>query len=194
MSVILMPVAVMMAIFARETLWLWTGDPVIVENTYLILRLLVVGMLLHGLFQVPRYLQIAYGWWRLISRTNLVLLISIIPLNILMAKSYGGPGAATVWVLLNICYMATVPVMHRRFLRGQLGRWLLEDICVPLAGALVTGSVAYWLMPKHLSRIETLVYLGAAGVLALVAATSLAAQIRGSVVAYLHRTSEPSVV
>jgi O-antigen/teichoic acid export membrane protein len=194
MSVVLMPVAVVMAIFAREILSLWTGDAVIVEHTHLILRLLVVGMLLHGLFQVPYYLQIAYGWWRLISRTNLLLLISIIPLNILMAKSYGGAGAAMVWVLLNICYLGTAPVMHRRFLRGQLGRWLVEDIGLPLAGALVTGSVAYWLMPKYFSRIETLAYLSAVGVLALVAAASLASQIRGSVVAYLHRTSEPSVV
>lgn len=194
MSVVLMPLAVMMAIFAREVLSIWTGDSVIVENTHLILRLLVIGMLLHGLFQVPYYLQIAHGWWRLISRTNLVLLLSIIPLNILMAKSYGGPGAAAVWVLLNVCYMATAPVMHRRFLTGQLGRWLVADMGLPLAGALVTGSVAYWLMPKHLSRIETLGYLSAFGVFASVAAASLASQIRGSVVAYWRRSSEPFVV
>jgi O-antigen/teichoic acid export membrane protein len=188
MSVILMPVAVMMAIFAREVLSLWTGDSVIVEHTYLILRLLAVGMLLHGLFHVPYYLQIAYGWWRLISRTNLLLLISILPLNYLMVKSYGGPGAGAVWVLLNVCYMATVPVMHRFLLRGELGRWLLEDMCLPLAGALVTALVAYWLMPEHLSRIGTLAYLSAVGVLAVVAAASLASQIRGSVMGYLYRS------
>jgi O-antigen/teichoic acid export membrane protein len=189
MSVILMPVAVMMAIFSREVLMLLTGDSVIVENTHLVLTLLVGGMLLHGLYHTPYYLQLAYGWWRLISNTNLLLLLSIIPLNILMAKNYGGPGAAAVWVLLNVCYLITVPVMHRRFLRGQQGRWLFEDVALPLSGALVVGIVAYWLLPKHLSRIEMLAYLSAAGLLAVVATAALASQLRNSVLAHLRRSA-----
>jgi O-antigen/teichoic acid export membrane protein len=190
MSVILMPVAVMMAIFSREVLTLWTGDSVIVENTHLILRLLISGMLLHGLFQIPYLLQIAYGWWRLISNTNLLLLLSIIPLNILMVKSYGGYGAAAIWVLLNVCYMITVPIMHRRFLRGQQRRWLFEDICLPLSGVLIVSGVAYWLIPKHLSRIETLAYLSVAGMLAVAAAAALASQLRISVLAHFRRSAD----
>jgi O-antigen/teichoic acid export membrane protein len=189
MAVILMPAAVMMAIFSREVLTLWTGDPEIVENAHLILRLLVGGMLLHGLFHVPYYLQIAYGWWRLISNTNVVLLLSIIPLNILMAKSYGGAGAAAVWVLLNVCYLVTVPIMHRRFLRGQQGRWLSEDVCLPLGGALVVSGVAYWLLPQSLSRIEMLAYLSAAGLLTIAATAALASQLRGALLAHLRRSA-----
>lgn len=189
MSVMLMPVAVMMVIFAREVLMLWTDDAAIVEHTHLILRLLVGGMLLHGLFQTPYYLQIAYGWWRLISNTNLLLLLSIIPLNILMAQRYGGAGAATVWVLLNVCYLATVPFMHRRFLRGEEGRWLLEDVCLPLGGALAVSGVAYWLIPEHLSRIETLAYLGVAGLLAVAASVALASELRNLVLAHLRRSA-----
>ncbi len=187
MSVILMPTAVVMAIFSREVLTLWTGDPSIVENAHLVLTLLVGGMLLHGLFHVPYYLQVAYGWWRLISNTNLLLLSSIIPLYILMAKSYGAAGAAAVWILLNVCYMVTVPIMHRRFLRGQYGRWLYEDVCLPLGGALGVAAVAYWLIPKHLSRLELLAYLSAAGLSAVAATAALASQFRGSILAHLRR-------
>ena len=189
MSVMLMPASVMMAIFSREVLTLWTGDAAIVEHTHLILTLLVGGMLLHGLYHTPYYVQVAYGWWRLISSTNLLLLLSIIPLNILMAKTYGGPGAAAVWVLLNACYLATVPIMHRRFLRGQQGRWLFEDVCLPLGGALVVSGAAYWLIPKHLSRIQMLAYLSTAGLLAVAATAALASQLRGTVVAHLRRRS-----
>jgi O-antigen/teichoic acid export membrane protein len=189
MSVILMPAAILMAIFSREVLTIWTGDPVIVENTHLILTLLVGGMLLHGLFHPPYYLQIAYGWWRLISNTNLVLLLSIIPLNILIAKSYGGPGAAAVWVLLNVCYLVTVPIMHRRFLRGQERRWFFEDVCLPLGGALIIGGAAYWLIPKHLSRFEMLAYLSAVGMLSVAATVMLASQLRSSILAHLRRSA-----
>jgi O-antigen/teichoic acid export membrane protein len=190
MAVILMPVAVVLAIFSREVLMLWTGDPEIVENAHVILRLLVGGMLLHGLFHVPYYLQIAYGWWRLISNTNVVLLLSIIPLNILMAKNYGGTGAAAIWVLLNVCYLTTVPVMHRRFLRGQQSRWLFEDVCLPLVGALVVGGIAYWLLPPHLSRIAMLAYLSAAGLLAIAATAALASQLRNAVLSHLRRSAD----
>lgn len=187
MAVILMPAAVVMAIFSREVLTLWTGDAVIVENAHLVLRLLVGGMLLHGLFHVPYFLQVAYGWWRLISNTNLLLLVGIIPLYILMAQSYGAEGAATVWVLLNVCYLVTVPIMHRRFLRGQYGRWFYADVCLPLGGALGIGVVAYWLIPPHLSRIELLAYLSAAGLSAVAATAALASQFRASILAPLLR-------
>jgi O-antigen/teichoic acid export membrane protein len=186
MSVILMPVGVMMAVFSREVLTLWTGDAEIVDNAHLILRLLVGGMLLHGLFHLPYYLQVAYGWWRIISTTNVVLLLSIIPLNILMVKSYGGNGAAAVWVLLNVCYLLTVPIMHRRFLRGQQGRWLFDDVCLPLGGALAVSGAAYWLIPKHLSRIGMLACLSVAGLLAVAVTGALASQLRISVLAHLR--------
>lgn len=191
MSVLLMPAAVVAAILSRETLMLWTGDAAIVENAHLVLTLLVGGMLLHGLIQAPYYLQVAYGWWRLISRTNLVLLVSIIPLYILMASSYGGPGAASVWVLLNVCYMLTLPLMHRRFLRGEQRRWLFDDVCLPLSGVLAVGAAAYWLIPSHLSRVELLAYLGAAGLLAMAAAAALASEIRVTLLAQLRRAAEP---
>lgn len=193
MSVLLIPPAAMTAIFAREALMLWTGDIVVVESAHLILTLLVCGMLLHGLIQAPYYLQVAYGWWRLISRTNLLLLLCIIPLYFLMARSYGGPGAASVWVLLNVCYMLTVPLMHRRFLRGQQGRWFFEDVCLPLCGTLAVGAAAYWLLPSGLSRVELLVYLSAAGLLSICAAAGLASYVRGMVLAQLRRRVEPFV-
>ncbi|HZG54338.1 MAG TPA: oligosaccharide flippase family protein [Pyrinomonadaceae bacterium] len=189
MSVILMPVAIIMAIFSREVLMLWTGDPVIVEQTRHLLSLLVAGMLLHGLYQIPYYLQVAYGWWRLISTTNLLLLVSIIPLNVVLIKSYKGYGAGAVWVLLNLCYLITVPIMHRRFLRGQQGRWFLEDVCLPLSGALIVCGIAYWLIPKQLSPLETLACLSAAGLLAVVATAALASQIRPTIVAHLRRSA-----
>jgi O-antigen/teichoic acid export membrane protein len=193
MAVLLAPIAVVAALFPREVLFAWTGDAAAVENASLVLSLLVAGMLLHGLVQAPYYLQIAHGWWRLILRTNLLLLLAVVPLNILMARAYGGPGAALVWVLLNVCYLLTLPLAHRRFLKGEQGRWLFEDVFLPLAGALCAGAAARWLMPPRLSRVEALTYLCAAGALAAAAAVSLAPRVRVTVFALLRWGAEPFV-
>jgi O-antigen/teichoic acid export membrane protein len=193
MAVVLAPAAVLAAIFSRELLTLWTGDPVIVENTRLILTLVVAGMLLHGLAQGPRFLQIAHGRWRLILASNAVLLLSIIPLYVLAARRAGGPGAAAVWVLLNFCYMLTVPLMHRSLLRGELWRWLFGDVCLPVGGALAVGAAARWLMPGGLSRPAIAAYLVGAGLPALAAAAALSSQLRAPLLARLRRAAEPFV-
>ncbi|HEX8355579.1 MAG TPA: oligosaccharide flippase family protein [Pyrinomonadaceae bacterium] len=193
MAVLLAPIAVVAALFPREVLYAWTGDAAVVENASLVLSLLVAGMLLHGVVQAPYFLQIAHGWWGLILSTNLLLLLAVVPLNILMARAYGGPGAALVWVLLNVCYFLTFPMAHRWFLKGEQGRWLFEDVFLPLAGALCAGAAARWLMPPRLSRVEALACLCAAGALAAAAAVSLAPRVRAPVFALLRRGAEPFV-
>lgn len=193
MSVLLMPVAVMVAIFSREALMVWTGDPAIVENVHLILIFLVSGMLLYGLTQPLYYLQVAHGWWRLISRANLMLLLVIIPLYLLMANRFGGPGAASVSLVLNACYLFILPFMHRHFLKGQQWRWLFGDVCLPMAGVLIIAVTAYWLLPARLSRFEILAYLSAVWLLAVAAAAALASQIRGLLLMQL-RPKTQSVV
>jgi hypothetical protein len=149
-------------------------------------------MLLHGLIQAPYFLQVAHGWWRIILRTNLLLLVGVVPLNLLMARAYGAPGTALVWVLLNVCYLVVLPTAHRRFLNEGRGRWLFEDILPPLAGALCAGAGARWLMPPGLSRAGVLAYLCAAGALAALAAAALAPRMR-AVVLEMFRRAEPSV-
>jgi O-antigen/teichoic acid export membrane protein len=193
MAVVVAPPAVCAAVFSRELLTLWTGDPVTVENTHLILTLVVAGMLLHGLAQAPRFLQIAHGRWRLILTAGAALLLGIIPLYVLAARLYGGPGAAAVWVLLNVCYVLTVPVMHRRLLRGELRRWLFGDVCLPVGGVLVAGAAARWLMPGGLSRPAVAAYLIGAGLSALAVAAALSSQLRPPLLARLRRAAEPFV-
>jgi O-antigen/teichoic acid export membrane protein len=193
MAVLLAPVAVVAALFPREVLFMWTGDQRVVDHAHLVLTLLVIGMLLHGLIQAPYYLQIAHGWWPNILRTNLILLLLIVPLYVLMARAYGGSGAASVWIGLNVCYLLTFPlVAHRRFLKRERGRWLFEDVLLPLAGALCAGAAARRLVPPSLSRVEALACLCAVGVLAVVAAAAFATRMRGPAFAMLRRRVEPT--
>ena len=193
MSVLLAPVAVVAALFPREVLWAWTGDGAAAEHGRLVLTLLASGMLLHGLIHAPYYLQIAYGWWRIILRTNLLLLLGVLPLNIRLAGAFGGPGAALVQVLINVSYLLTLPLANHRFLKDERARWLFEDILPPLVGALSVGAAARWLIPPGLSRVGILVYLCAAGMLAAAAAAALAPRVRAAVLIQFRRRAEPSV-
>jgi len=191
MSVMMVPVAVTTVIFSREVLLLLTGDPVIVEKVYLILTLVAGGMLLHGLIQPLYYLQMAYDRWRPIARANLILLLCFIPLYLLMARRYGGTGAASVWVILNVCYLFILPFMYRPVMRGQQWRWLFKDVGLPVAGVLVIVGAAYWLLPAHSSRFELLAYLIATGLLGMIAAAALASRIRNPLVAQMRRLAAP---
>jgi O-antigen/teichoic acid export membrane protein len=150
-------------------------------------------MLLHGLSHAPYYLQVAYGRWRTILRTNLLLLLGVIPLNLLLARTFGGPGAALIQVLLNVGYLLTLPFANHRFLKDERARWFLEDILPPLAGALSVGAAARWLIPPGLSRVWVLAYLCAAGVLAVAAAAALAPRLRAAALILFRRRAEPSV-
>lgn len=193
MTVLLAPVAVVAALFPREVLRAWTGDGRAAVHGHLVLTLLAAAMLLHGLIHSPYYLQIAHGWWRTILRTNLCLLLCVVPLNILLAGRFGGPGAATVQVVLNVGYLLTLPLANHQFMKDERGRWLFEDILPPLAGALCVGAAARWLMPPGLSRFGVLAYLCAAGMLAGAAAAALAPRVRATVLELFRRRGEPSV-
>jgi O-antigen/teichoic acid export membrane protein len=193
MTVLLAPAAVVAALFPREVLWAWTGDAAAAERGALVLTLLASAMLLHGLSHAPYYLQVAEGRWRTILRTNFLLLLVVVPLNLLLAGSFGGPGAAAVQLLLNFSYLLTLTFAGHQFLKDERARWLFEDILPPLAGALCVGVAARWLIQPGLTRAGVLAYLCAAGVLAVAAAAALAPRLRSAVLILFRRRAEPSV-
>jgi O-antigen/teichoic acid export membrane protein len=178
MAVLLMPAAAVAAFFSREILRIWTGDEAAAERTHVVLTLLVAGMLLHGLVHAPYYLQVAHDRWRLIARTNGVLLLTILPAYVVMAKLYGAAGAAVVWVVLNGGYLTMVPRMHRTLLVFEQRRWLVDDVVLPLAGAAAVAAAAHAVMPVRLGTIPALGYAALTCVAATVAAGALAPQIR----------------
>ena len=65
---------------------------------------------------------------------------------------YGIVGAACLWFGINLGFVAIgVPLMHRRFMRGEMARWYLQDMLPPFVSAAVAGVFLRWLIPA-LSR------------------------------------------
>jgi len=105
-------------------------------------------------------------------------LLTILPLYIVAADRYGAAGAAAVWVLLNAGYLVMVPLMHRELLPAQQRRWLIDDVVLPLTGAVVIAALAHAALPVHLAGLALVGYLAVTGLLSVIAAAALAPQIR----------------
>jgi O-antigen/teichoic acid export membrane protein len=169
-SVLLLPVALVIAFFAREILQVWTRNPAVVENAHRIVSLLVIGTALNGLMNVPYALQLANGWTRLALSQNVIAVALLMPLLIWAANRYGGVGAASIWIAVNAGYVVIgIQVMHTRLLRDEKRAWYARDIGLPLTGSLVVVLAGRALFPTDAPALVTL------GALALVSAAALAA-------------------
>lgn len=136
-SAILIPVAVVLALFAQDFLFLWTHNPAVAANSGPVLSLLALGTATNCLMSLPATLQFAHGWTRLVFRTNVVSMVVLVPMIFLMSVHYGALGAAWVWVSLNLGYVAfMLRIMHRRLLPGELRSWFVIDVGAPLAAVL----------------------------------------------------------
>jgi O-antigen/teichoic acid export membrane protein len=143
MAVAVWPVVVCVVFFAGDVLRLWIGDPLAAEKATVPLQLLVAGTAINGLMVLPYMLQLAYGWTRLGISITLIQVIIFIPLAWWFIMAWGATGAAAAWLLINATYfLVGVPLTHQRLLSGELGRWLREDVGLPLlAIGLAAGGV-----------------------------------------------------
>jgi len=137
MTVAIVPVAMMVSLFAYDIVFLWTGSPETATHVSPIVRIFVIGTALTGMMLLPHALQLAHGWTRIGLTINILLIITIVPAIVVLTSRYGGIGGAAAWVLLNgVSMMIGVPLTHRRLLKGEAGRWYLTDLMLPAAGAL----------------------------------------------------------
>lgn len=163
MSVIILPPALVATLFSPEILWLWTGNSTLVENTYRVASLLIIGTALNGLMNLPYGLQLAHGWTILAFYTNLISIVVLVPLLFYLTIHYGLVGAATGWIILNSSYvLINIQIMHRRLLKGEQWHWYLIDVGVPLLAAIIFASL--WRPFIHIQMSALAILLGLVGV------------------------------
>ncbi len=166
LSVLVLPVAITIAIFAKDILGLWLGNTMAAENAHQILTLLMIGTALNAVMTLPYALQLAHGWTKLAIYKNIIASALLVPLMVGMVQMYQGIGAAWVWIILNLGYFIfEVPVMHRRLLKGEMGKWYGRDVILPAAIITIIGLVTRAILPVDSSRLITL--LGVFSMLAI---------------------------
>ena len=169
-AVSIVPATVVLAVFSSDVLRLWTGRDEVAAAAAPVLSLLGAGYGINATMTLAWALQVAYGRTRFGLVQSVVSVLLAVPAIAWAASRFGAVGAASVWLLLNLGYLAvTMPLIHRHILRGELAAWYLRDVApVAAASTLVAALLAAALSP--LPR-------GAAGLaqLALVSALTLGA-------------------
>lgn len=139
-AVLILPFGIGVALFAPEALFVYTGRADVVEHASMVLALLVLARVLHASMIVPYALQLAHGWLRLSVAVNVVSVAWLIPAIYALVGIWGMTGAALAWFVVTVGYVLVgQPLMHRRLLRGEFGRWMMGALVLP-----ALGTTAFW--------------------------------------------------
>ena len=143
MAAVIFPVALVLALFSKEILELWTHNPNLVSHASLLVSLLVVGNMLNGVMHLPYALQLAHGWTKLAFFQNIIAVVVLAPAIYFATLRWGPIGAAVVWIVLNTGYiLITIHVMHRRLLNKEKWRWYFSDLIKPFVIVLALSAFA----------------------------------------------------
>jgi O-antigen/teichoic acid export membrane protein len=191
LAVVVLPAAVFLAFFSREVLVLWTQDPLMAEQTHVIMTILVIGTAMNGLMTLPYAVQLAYGWTRLAFTYNAISVVIMFPAAYLLTRAWGAVGASVGWMVYNAVGVLLLPLlMHRRVLKGEQGRFYRTDIGMPLAAAVGAATCARLVITDTatLSSMELMALLLAAAAVIQAASATATPTTRGWLSSALQST------
>lgn len=148
-AVIAIPAALVLAFFAEQVLWAWTGNIEIAHKAATVLTLYALGNCVMVLAAFPYYLQFAKGDLRLHLIGNALFVLIFIPILFWGVRKYGMLGAGYAWIIANLLpFIIWLPIVHSRFVKGLHTQWLLKDICsimvLPTITAYVLQKLIVW--------------------------------------------------
>lgn len=187
LSIVLLPVCALLIVFSREILFLWMHDPSVVENCHLIVSLLVFGTMLNGIASIPGNSASAFGWPQLITYTNAIQAVVIIPLIVSLVYQLQGVGAAIAYVVMNSTYVIfMVPIYFRRYFREERGKWYLIDVAVPAFAAFSICTFSLLIAPAIHTALAISGWLTVTGIMAIVATGLTLPHVRNLVYSLYH--------
>ena len=187
-TILVVPVAAVLAVFSSRVIWAWTGNAEIAEQAAPILFLYAAGNGVFSIAAFPYYLQYAKGDLKLHLVGSCLFVTLLVPSMVVATLRAGGEGAGIAWVALNAIYLAFwTPLVHRRFASGLHGRWMRRDVLPASIVAVLTSIILWKLVDFPESRLLTSLTLAAIGGVVLIAAVVTSAHAR-SVVARLANT------
>ena len=178
-TVLVVPAAVILAVFSREILLVWTGNPVVAEQGHVLLTLIAIGTGINCLAWIPYYTQLANGWTRLTFFTNVFAVAGLVLLLLILVPRYGAVGGAAGIVLVHIVYVSIyVTLMHRRILIGETAKWFFGDLFFPIAAVLIVVFIGAVFTSGSTGTLQILAGVGITTLTAYVAAGLTAKLVR----------------
>lgn len=142
LTVVLFPPAIMLAVFSKELIELWTGNSNIAIAVAPIVTILTIGSTLNGVMTIPHALQLAFGMTRLPIIINGVLMVVMLPLIAYLSLRYEALGGAISWAILNLLYLLLGTRLTHVYLLVGLGmKWLVHDVLLPLGLVIAIGGL-----------------------------------------------------
>ena len=174
------PAMLVLTVFPWGVVYAWSGQAPLAGATAPLLTPLALGSFLNALMWMPYQSQLAHGWTSLTIRVNVVAVVVIVPAILFLVPQYGAQAAGWIWVALNAAYViVAVHFMHQRILPGELRRWYVDDIGIPLVGAVVVVIAMRGLTPADsATRLVWVGYLVTVGLASGVATLILAGTLR----------------
>jgi O-antigen/teichoic acid export membrane protein len=134
MAALIIPIAFVVAVFAKEILYVWTGDIGLSQQGAWILTFLITGNACNGIMNMPYALQLASGWTKLAFWMNVGAIIFLAPLVWWVAVKVGSVGGAAVWALLIVGYVMLTPhIMHIRIMQSEKLIWYWSAVALPVS-------------------------------------------------------------
>lgn len=148
-GVIVIPVVLVLALFPVQVITAWTGQPDLAARAAPVLTLYAIGNGILAFAGLPYLVQVARGNLTLHLIGNLIFVLLFVPLLFFAVRRFGMVGAGWAWILANfVPFIAWLPFVHHRFLRGIHLRWLAQDIgavlVLPALIALLIAHNAGW--------------------------------------------------
>jgi O-antigen/teichoic acid export membrane protein len=180
LGAIVFPTAMLLSVFPREIVQVFTGDSEAARNASAFLPLLAIGTALHGIMHIPYALQLAHGMTRLPLFINTLLVLVISPLTVTLAWQYGAVGGAAAWLAMHALYFVLGTwITHRRLLKGIGLGWMTWEVGIPFGVSALVGLAAKYLpWGSGLSLHARLGYGAALALLAVVLIFMASPQLR----------------
>ena len=179
-NLLVLPATFILVFFSKELILIWTKNPVMANNTWLITAIYAYGTGMNGLMSIPYLLTLSYGWTKLGFYQNIFFLILMIPLTIFLALKYGAVGGALSWAIINTLYLFITPhLIHNRFLKGEVVNWYWKDTIQPLLVSLVIiGLSKYFIFRTVYTTFTELLLIAAVGLLAVIGTIPFANKLK----------------
>jgi len=172
LTIAVIPAALVLGLFSKEILFLWTNSIVVSQAVAPILSVWIIGSAFNGLTHTPYAVQIAYGRPRLTIIAYSISVAMIVPGLIILVPKYGVMSAAWIWVMINIGYaLFAIPAMHAQILKKEKWKWYAEDVLWPTMVALFFTAGMYAVFEAHegMTKLVEIIYITAGGGVVLIA-------------------------
>lgn len=171
MALLVVPFSLFVATFAEEILLLWTHNPEAARAGRWVAALLAIGTMISAIMHVPYATYVAEGRLRPIIAINVVAILLMVPMLVLLTRSFGATGAAASWALLNAgMFVAMVLMARRRVGDERVVRWLVSSAIAPVVVCALFFSGAKGM----LGDIDA---LGSINAIAILAAIGISAEL-----------------